>query len=398
MRMRFERRELAGSLADLGTLLPLALGMVYLNGLDGTAIFLTVGAFYLLAGVYFGVTVPVQPMKVIGAYAIGSALSPQQISASCLWMSVFLLVLGLTGLLNAVNRIVPKSVVRGVQVVTGVMLVAQGVRFMLGRTELQRLHESAEPYLMLDAIGPIPIGIVLGGIAILLILFLVDNRFAPAALVVLLGGASVGLLLGGWRHLDDLTIGVHFVKWLPFGWPSATDVVLGLTALALPQLPMTVGNAAIAQSDLTREYFGEPAAKRSSPRALVTSMGLANLITGLVGGMPLCHGAGGLAAHYRFGARTSGSNFMIGLLFVTIGILLGSSGWVLFALLPFGVLGALLCFAGLQLALVLGDMSARGDLFVIIAMLATSLVLNLAVGFGVGMVVALLLRSPRFKI
>ncbi len=72
MKPRFNRRELAGSLGDLGTLLPLALGLILLNGLDATTIFITIGLFYILSGLYFRLTVPVQPMKLIAAYAIAA--------------------------------------------------------------------------------------------------------------------------------------------------------------------------------------------------------------------------------------------------------------------------------------------------------------------------------------
>lgn len=398
MKMVFDRRELAGSLGDLGTLLPLAFGLIVLNGLDSTATFISIGLFYVLGGLYFGVTVPVQPMKVISAYAIANAISPLQISAAGFWMGILLLILALTGSMTLVRKIIPQATVRGVQLVTGVLLFIQGIKFMLGQTSMQQVHGSAEPFMSITSLGPIPVGIVLGIVAAILILMLLENRVAPAALVVVIGGTMVGLILGGWRNLFDFHLGLHWPSLLPFGRPSTTDLAVALTALALPQIPMTIGNAVVAQADLTREYFGDEAAKRSSPRSLAISMGIANVLTSLIGGMPLCHGAGGLAAHYRFGARTVGSNLMIGSLFLIVGLLVGDKAIAVFSLLPFSVLGALLCFAGAQLAMMILDIKERKDLFVVVTMLAVSLVSNLGVGFGIGIGTSYLFKYTKMKV
>jgi len=313
-------------------------------------------------------------------------------------MGVLLLLLAFTGSISLVRKLVPQPTVRGVQLVTGILLFTQGLKFMLGQTGLQKAQGSVEPFLSVSSAGPIPIGIVLGVAAVVLVFLLLENRFAPAALVVTIGGVLAGLCLGGWRNLSDFHLGLHLPRLLPFGWPTGSDVAAGLTALALPQLPMTIGNAVVAQADLTREYFGGEGARRSTPKALTISMGLANLVTGFLGGMPLCHGAGGLAAHYRFGARTAGSNLMIGGLFIAVGLLVGDRSVSVFSLLPFSVLGALLCFAGAQLAMMILDVKQRKDLFVVITMLGVSLVSNLAVGFGIGIVLAYLFKYARMEV
>ena len=395
--MRLDRHEIAGSLGDLGTLLPIGIGLVLINGLSATPLLLMVGLFYVCSGLYFRTTVPVQPMKVIGAYAIAGALPAAQITTSGLWIGAILLVLALTGAIGFVGRVVPKSTVRGVQLTTGVLLMSQGVHFIIGDTLLQQTRGAAEPNLVLSHLGPIPIGLVLGGLAVIGILLLLDNKRAPAALVVIGAGFLAGLGL----HRQDLLplhVGLHAPEILPFGLPGGGDAMLALLALALPQLPMTVGNAIVAQADLTREYFGERAAKRASFRALAVSMGLANVASFFVGGMPMCHGAGGLAAHYRFGARTAGSNLFIGALFLLVAVLLGDEATRLLALLPFSVLGALLVFGGAQLALTILDIQARRDLFVALAMLAVSLASNLAIGFGVGFALAFLVERARVRL
>jgi SulP family sulfate permease len=389
--------EIAGSLGDLGTLLPIAIGMILINGLSPTGMFFSIGIFYILSGMYYGITVPVQPMKVIGAYAIATAMTPSQVLASSALMGLFLLIIGGTNAITLIGKYTPKPVVRGVQISTGTLLMAQGVRFMIGSSKFQMMRQMAEPYLTIQHIGPVAVGIVIGIVGGILTLLLLENRKFPAGLVVILGGIFLGLVLGTHEGFDKLNIGIYFPKLLPFGLPAGADVTFAFFALVLPQLPMTLGNAVIANADLSHEYFGKDSTKVTY-RALTLSMALANLLSFVVGGMPLCHGAGGLAAHYRFGARTAGSNLMIGLLFMALAVFLGIHALSVVYLLPMAILGVLLIFAGAQLALTVIDMKTRKDLFVSLLILGITLASNLAVGFLVGMVVAYVLKSERLNV
>ena len=397
LRYRFDRLEIAGSLGDLGTLLPIAIGMILINGLSPTGIFLSIGIFYIISGCYFGITVPVQPMKVIGAYAIATAMTSSQVLASAALMGIFLMIVGGTNAITLIGRYTPLSVVRGVQLSTGTLLMAQGVRFMLGTSKFQLIRQAAEPYLTLQNLGPLPIGILVGVVGGALTLLLLENRKFPAGLVVILGGVALGLILGTHEGFDKLKIGVYFPELLPFGFPAQADFTFALFALALPQLPMTIGNAVVANADLSREYFGDDSQKVTY-RALTISMALANFMSFLVGGMPLCHGAGGLAAHYRFGARTAGSNLFIGSIFLILALFLGIHALSVVYLLPLSILGVLLIFAGSQLALTIIDMQERKDLFVVLLMLGITLASNLAVGFIIGIVVAYALKSEKLTV
>ena len=394
---KFNRLELAGSLGDLGTLLPLAIGMIMINGLSASGLFLAIGLFFILSGVYYGVTAPVQPMKVIGAYAIATAMTASQIAASGLLIGVFLLIIGGTGAIGVIGKYTPKPVVRGVQLSTGTLLMSQGVKFMVGTSKFQVLRQAAEPYLTVQSLGPIPIGIIIGIVGGVLTFLLLDNKKLPAGLFVILGGLGLGWLLGTHEGFDKLKVGIYMPDILPFGVPKGPDFTFALLVLVLPQIPMTIGNAVIANADLSKQYFGGDS-KKVTYRALCISMGLANMFAFLVGGMPLCHGAGGLAAHYRFGARTAGSNLMIGLIFVMLALFLGSHALAVVYLLPMSVLGVLLIFAGSQLALTIVDMRERKDLFVALVMLGITLASNLAIGFMVGIAVAYALKSEKISV
>lgn len=394
---KFNRLEFAGSLGDLGTILPIAIGMILVNGLDPSGLFLTVGVFYILSGLYFGVTTPVQPMKVIGAYAIATAMSASQILASGLLMGLLLMVLGVTGAITVIGKYTPKSVVRGVQLSTGTLLMAQGVKFMLGTAKIQILRQSAEPYLALQTVGPVPIGIIIGVCGVVLTLLLLENKKLPAGLLVVFAGLIIGLILGTHEGLDKLRISINIPKLLPLNFPAGADFTFALLALVLPQTPMTIGNAVIADADLSRKYFGDNS-KKVTHRALCISMALGNFLSFLFGGMPLCHGAGGLAAHYRFGARTAGSNLMIGLIFILLVVFFGSRMLSIFYLMPMSILGVLLLFTGSQLALTIIDLNTRKDLFVALVILGITLASNLAVGFVSGIVMAYILKSEKLQV
>jgi SulP family sulfate permease len=396
-RYRFDRMEIAGSLGDMGTLLPIAIGMILINGLSPTGMFFSIGIFYILSGMYYGITVPVQPMKVIGAYAIATAMTPSQVLASSALMGLFLLIIGGTNAITLIGKYTPKSVVRGVQISTGTLLMAQGVKFMIGSSKFQMARQMAEPYLTIQHIGPIPVGIVIGIVGGVLTLLLLENRKFPAGLVVILGGIFLGLVLGTHEGFDKLNIGIYFPEWLPFGLPAGADFTFAFFAMVLPQLPMTIGNAVIANADLSHEYFGKDSQKVTY-RSVTISMALANLLSFVVGGMPLCHGAGGLAAHYRFGARTAGSNLMVGILFLALAFFFGIHALSVVYLLPMAILGVLLIFAGGQLALTVIDMKTRKDLFVSLLILGITLASNLAAGFLVGIVVAYVLKSERLNV
>jgi len=394
---RFNRLEFAGSLGDLGTLLPLALGLILINGLSPNGVFLSVGLFFIFSGIYFGVTVPVQPMKVIGAYSIATAMTASQITASGYLIALVLLIIGASGAMTVIGKYIPTSVVRGVQLSTGSLLMVQGIKFMLGTSKLQIIRQAAEPYLSLGSIGPLPIGIMIGTLGGILTLLLIENKKLPAGLFVVLGGLALGLIFGTREGFDRLRLGVHFPNFLPFGWPTKADFTFALFALVLPQIPMTLGNAVIAYADLSTDYFGE-SSKKVTYKASCISMALANFLSSTIGGMPICHGAGGLAAHYRFGARTAGSNLMIGIIFVALAVFLGSDSLSVIYLLPLSVLGILLLFAGSQLALAIMDLENRKDFFVVLVMLGITLATNLAAGFIVGIGVAWVLKVEKLNV
>jgi SulP family sulfate permease len=238
---------------------------------------------------------------------------------------------------------------------------------------------------------------VIGTLLGILTLLLLENKRLPAAIVVVGAGIVTGLFLGTGEGLNQIHMGVNLPHWLPFGIPTAGDFTFALLVLVLPQVPMTLGNAVMANADLSVQYFPQDG-RRVTYRALCISMALANLMSFFLGGMPMCQGAGGLASRYRFGARTAGSNLIIGAVFVVLALLLGEHLMGVIYLLPMCALGILLIFAGVQLSLTLLDMRTRKEMFVPILVLGITLASNLAAGFLIGIAVAYALKSETLSI
>ncbi|HEX6381718.1 MAG TPA: putative sulfate/molybdate transporter, partial [Acidimicrobiia bacterium] len=139
------------------------------------------------------------------------------------------------------------------------------------------------------------------------------------------------------------------------GFPPAAAFGSAFFLLVVPQIPLTFGNAVVAVSDLAHEYFG-PAARRVTPSRVCLSCGLGNVASALAGGMPMCHGAGGLTAHVRLGARSAAMNVLLGTVFLALGLFFAPQVTALLGLLPAWGLAAFLAYAGLRHALLVLDL------------------------------------------
>ncbi len=349
--LRFDRRELGGALGDVGVLVPLALALIALNGLSASAVFLVPGLAYLAAGLYFRVPVPVQPLKATSALALALHLGPEVMGAAGLIMGVILLALGLTGAAGRLASLFPRPLVRGVQLGIGLLLI----KAAWGLASGPLFSGQGSP-----AEGGAPAaGLAVGAAALLALLRLAPGGPLPATVVVLAAGTALGYLLSGGGAGAAATAGPP----LRLGLPTRADLATAFVALVIPQLPLTLANAVVATEDAARQYFGV-AARRVRARALATSLGLANVLAGLLQGMPVCHGAGGLTAHYRFGARTGGAPVLMGLACLGLAALPADVVTSLLLLIPLPVLGAFLACVGLEHAALVADLRTRRELLI----------------------------------
>ncbi len=319
---RLNLSEVNGSLADLGTLLPLAFAVITVCNLPASGVLISFGAFYLATGLYYRLPIPVQPMKAIAAIAIAGGASAAEIAASGMIVGLFLLVLGLTGWINRMARLVPQSILTGLQLGLGISLGMAGLKLA----------------------GTSP-GAALATAALIVVLL----RFTrwPAAIA---GFAFAGLLAIA-ADLPVITLAVSSDFAIPsLVIPTVPEIASATTGLALPQLALTLTNAIVLTALIARDYFGHDARHVTPSRQSITS-GLANLLTTPFGAFPMCHGAGGLTAHFRFGARTGLAPALIGLALVTVAIVPILMQQDLLLSLPLAALGALLLVSSWELAI-----------------------------------------------
>lgn len=387
---KYDRIEFAGSLGDLGTLIPLSVALVTVNRLSFTTVFLFIGLYYLLSGLYYRIPVPIQPLKVVAALAIAypQTVTLSIMSATGILFGLFLLLLAVSGAIDLIARLFTKPIIRGIQLGLGFILIEKG------------LHLIMNPELFLNApsrfmtINGIYDNLLIGIFGVIVVIVLLTSQRFPAALVLVGCGAVIGIFYGG-LHLSHQGIGptrMHLY------YPGYTDYMNALFFLVIPQIPLTIGNAVIGTTDTAQQLFGG-SAHRVTNRNLSLDMGLFNLAGGFLGAMPMCHGAGGLAAHYRFGARTGGSNVMIGIIFVIIALLFGRFGITLLAAIPNAILGVLLLFAGLELAMIVMDLKHKTDFFVAFLIAGVALACtNMSIAFAAGIVVSFVIKKADVQI
>ena len=387
---RFDRVELAGSFGDLGTLLPIVVAMILINRLSPTSVFLSFGLFYLVTGYMYRLPVPVQPLKAVGAIAIAypAQITEPVIGAAGVIFGALLLVFALTGLVDKLARLFTQPVVRGIQLALGLVFLRKGVQLI------------TDPNLFLSGaagrFAAYGANLILGVVVFALVLALLDNKKLPASIAALGAGIIAGLALGGLNE-GGFSFGPTPVRMI-----SATlnDWWIALVMLILPQIPLTLGNACVGTADTCNILFPkDPRLRKTSAGNFAMSMGLANLPAGLFGGVPMCHGTGGLAAHYRFGARTGGAPLMIGGIFVVLGLAFGEAGLTILALIPNSVLGVLLIFAGLELCPLIRSLKTNEEYFVALLISGIALsVPNMAWAFLIGILVDIFIRKAGIKI
>eukprot|EP01018_Ginkgo_biloba_P022081 Gb_26319 [translate_table: standard] len=427
--------EVNGSMGDLGTFIPIVIALTLVNGLDlGTTLIFT-GLYNIITGLLFGVPMPVQPMKSIAAVAIseGKHLSIPEIMAAGICTAGALFLLGVTGLMGLMYRLIPLPVIRGVQLSQGLSFAFTAVKYIRKEQNFAKNKTSgdARPWLGLD-------GLLLALVCLCFIVFVngsdddtrqrseeseavpiplsvntmrknaSDNQESaqvrrsnlksrilhtiPSALIVFM----VGIILAIARKpkiLSQLKIGpskVHLVRISRHDWKT------GFIRAAIPQIPLSILNSVIAVCKLSTELFP---IKEVTATSVSVSVGMMNLVGCWFGAMPVCHGAGGLAGQYKFGARSGASVAFLGSGKLILGLLLGTSLMEILKQFPIGLLGVLLLFSGIELAMASKDMNSKKDSFVMLMCTAVSLTGSsaaLGCGCGIALYVLLKLREMGF--
>lgn len=358
-RIKFDRNELAGAFGDMGTDVPLLIGMALAAGLDGTSVLVMFGIMQLVTGFAYRMPMPVQPLKAMATIVIAQRASAATLYGAGLAIGFVMLVFAATGLLDWLARVVPKCVVRGIQFGLGLQLASVA----LGK--------------FVQADGAFGYALAAGSFVITILLL--GNRRFPAALPVVVLGSAYALMFN-W----DGGLARSFAFGLPaLPVPQPADILTGFLVLALPQIPLSLGNSVLATRQLAEDLFPE---RRLTIRKIGLTYALMNLINPWFGGVPTCHGAGGMAGHFAFGGRTGGSVIIYGSFFVLLGLFFGSGFDHLATAFPLPMLGVILLFEGLALIWLVRETSQSRTEFPV-AVLVGLLAVGLPYGYMIGLVV-----------
>ena len=361
--IQFNRNELAGAFGDIGTDIPLITGMILASGMDTASVLTVFGLLQILCGLVYRIPMPIQPLKAVAALVIAQRLPASLVFGGGLAIGLVMLPLAAFGLLGRLAKIIPKSVVRGIQFGLGLMLC----RLALGNYVL--------------AAG-MP-GYIVAGISAALTLWLLGHRKYPPALGVIL----LGLIYAFAFNSAAFHSFARFAPALPQPHlPLPRDIMLGFLLLALPQIPLSLGNSILATEQMTRDLFPE---RKITFRKIGLTYSLMNLIAPFLSGIPVCHGSGGMAGHCAFGARTGGSVIIYGAALLLAGLCFSPSFDALIHAFPLPVLGVMLFFEGLTLMRFLRD-TAQTESDLAIALLVGTLAAFLPYGFLIGMIVGTL--------
>lgn len=360
--LRVKTRELSGAFGDIGTFIPLFVGYVTVNGLHAGSILTTFGLTYILTGAIYGVPIAVQPMKAIAALAITEGATPGEIQGTAILIGLLFLIMGATGLIRVLEKRIPIAVVRGIQLGLGLKFVILSLQYVAGDGSL---------------------GLALALLGLLVVLVLLRRSILPASLALLgLGIIAALALQPGSISPEPLVLQLTLPS---IAVPSASEALQGLLFLGIPQIPQTIGNAVIAAALLSRQYYGE---KGATTKKLSTTIGLVNSTLPWFGAIPICHGAGGIAAHHRFGARTGKSLFIIGAILMASGLFLGGMGTQILRMIPLPIIGVFLLFVGGELILPLRQQRTRYSRIDWAVILTIG---GIAVAHRYGMVIALII-------
>lgn len=363
--IRFNKQEFAGSFGDIGTDLPLIIAMITAAGLHAPSVLIVFGLMQISTGLIYKIPMPVQPLKAMATLVIAQQIGGNILLGAGLSIGIVMFLLSISGLLGKISMIIPKAVIRGLQLGLGLSLCLLAFK----------------KYIPNDGFY----GYVIAILSFIIILIFIDSKKYPASLIVVSLGLVYALIFK--VNLSSLidSFGVN----LPvFSMPNVDDISKGFILLALPQIPLSIGNSIIATKQVSEDLF--PEKKNITIKKIGLTYSFMNLIIPFVSGIPSCHGSGGIAGHYAFGGRTGGSVVIYGFMYVILGLFFGNNFAKVIQVFPLPVLGVVLVFEGLALmSLIKDQLNEKKNL--IISLLVGVIAAGMPFGFVTSMVIGSIL-------
>ncbi len=362
-RIKINRNELAGSFGDIGTDLPLIIAMLSVTDLQASSVLIIFGAMQIISSFIYGLPMPVQPLKAVAAIVITQKISSAVLFGGGLAIGIVMLILTVSGLITFLCKVIPKTVIRGIQFGLGFQLCLLSLKNYISPTDY--------------------IGYIMVIIAFTIGIILIGNKKYPAAILIILLG-----------FLHTLLFNIGVFESMEFSLPDFTlpditfdNALTGFLLLALPQIPLSLGNSIFATNRLIKDYFPE---RRITVKKIGLTYSIMNIISPFIGGIPTCHGSGGIAGHYTFGGRSGGSTLIYGFFYLILGLLFSMNPTNVFQIFPKPILGVILLFEGITLILLIKDIiTDRKNFF--IAVIVGLVANGIAYGYLVGLILGVIL-------
>jgi hypothetical protein len=352
-KFRFSIRELAGGIGDFGTFLPFIAGYIALSEFEPSGILVVFGIIHIVLALVYNLPLPVQPMKVIGSLVLAEQWSKNKVFGAGFSLGIVLIALSFSNRINKILESIPLVVIKGIQLSIIVKLLQVGGIMISSNSILSII-------LLMSAV------------------LLFQSTILPSSLFLVIFGVFFSVYSGN-LDLNDLNIGFSQISLQFFDFQ---DILNGFISGGLAQLPLTISNAVVATVSLIRDLF--PDRKNVTTKKLLTNMGVINLVSPFFGGIPICHGAGGLSAHFSFGARTGGAILLLGILELGLGLFFSSSLFIIFSAFPLFVLGVMLTISSLSLIKSALNVNNGKEAAVVISTAFVSLLVNLSFGLLAG--------------
>ena len=368
--IKFDRNEWSGAFGDIGTDFPLIVGMILAAGLDSASVLVTFGVMQIFTGSFYKMPMPIQPLKAMATIVITQKISPNILYGGGLAIGISMLLLNITKLIDWISRVVPKAVIRGIQL---------GLGIKLGLLALQ-------DYVIADGVT----GYYLAAAAFLLAIFLLGNRKYPPAIFIIMLGIFYAFVFKVDGHSFINAVGIHLPQ---IHTPTWADILTGFLILTIPQIPLSIGNSILATNQIANDWYPK---RTVTIRKISYTYSLINLINPFFSGIPTCHGSGGIVGHHTFGGRTGGSVIIYGCLYIFLGLFLSQGFDTLVHIFPLPILGILLLFESLGLMLLVQDVTDSKSSFMI-ALLVGLISGGIQYGFVIGLFVGTLIYYATAK-
>jgi len=345
--------EFAGCTGNFGTVLPLLFAVSVASGMNLSLMLLWAAIWYVISGVYYKIPVPIEPFKAVGAIAIAEHISSQIIAASGIITGALCLLIGMFGFMDRIQKIIPQAVIRGVQL---------GLAFIFIRSAIQG-------FILPDLTFGIIAGII---IAVFFLLKKYKNITDYSSLLIITAGFGFAIFIAGFHGPLIVPVPALVI-------PDLQEFYTAAIVIVPAQIPLTLTNAVLATSLLISDLFK----RDENPDKLSKTIGIMSITSSILGGFPMCHGAGGLAAHFRFGARGGLSMIFGGVILAFIAFICAYPDIV--AALPRGMFGILLIAVAIEL---IRHAIKTNNQFVTAIIGVLALPFGLAIAFFAGLITA----------